>query len=84
MHDLLIYLRFDYSSREKYISKLFQLIVYTYIYKIIFAIVAAPFISIIAAILKTKIDNQNPDLINFNSLNIIVSSKDISLASNHT
>ena len=53
------------------ISKIFQLIIYTYIYKIIFAIVAAPFISIIAAMLKTKIGNQNPNFINYNSLHIL-------------
>lgn len=36
--------------------KLLQLIFYAYIYKIIFAIIAAPFISIIAIFLKDKID----------------------------
>lgn len=35
--------------------ELLHLIVYTYIYKVIFAIIAAPFISIIAIILKNKI-----------------------------
>lgn len=42
-------------------SKLFQLITYTYIYKIIFAIVAAPFVSIAATILKNKIGELNFD-----------------------
>lgn len=37
--------------------KLFQLIMYAYIYKIIFAIIAAPCISIIAIILKAKINS---------------------------
>lgn len=53
------------------ISKIFQLIIYTYIYKIIFAIAAAPFISIIATVLKTKIGNQSPDFINYDYLNIL-------------
>lgn len=52
------------------VSKILQLIIYTYIYKIIFAIVAAPFISIIATVLKAKIGNQT-DFINYNSLNIL-------------
>lgn len=53
------------------VSKIFQLIIYTYIYKIIFAIVIAPFISIIATVLKTKIGNQDSDFTNYLSLNIL-------------
>jgi queuosine precursor transporter len=52
------------------LSKLFQLIIYTYIYKIIFAIVAAPFISIIATILKNKVGDWNSDYVYLNSLSI--------------
>ncbi len=47
------------------VYKLFQLIVDAYLYKIIFAIVAAPFISMIAALLKIKIGD-------WDSNNIIV------------
>ena len=43
------------------LSKLFQLIAYTYIYKIIFAIVVAPLVSIAATILKNKIGEWSPD-----------------------
>lgn len=47
------------------IQKLFQLIIYTYIYKIIFAIGAAPFISLIATKLKARIGNKEISFINF-------------------
>lgn len=47
-------------------SKLFILICYAYIYKILFAIIAAPFVSIIATILKKKIENWNDNTIDFN------------------
>src|SRR3990167_737118 len=52
------------------LSKLFQLIMYAYIYKIIFALIAAPFISVVAVFLKNKMDNWNSDSINFNSLSL--------------
>jgi len=52
------------------LDKLFHLIFYTYIYKIIFAFVAAPFISIIATILKNKMTDKQKDSVNFNPFNI--------------
>ncbi|MBV9575123.1 MAG: queuosine precursor transporter [Gammaproteobacteria bacterium] len=53
------------------ISKILQLIMYAYIYKIIFAIIIAPFISIIAYLLKTTISDQHLNLINYNFLSIL-------------
>jgi queuosine precursor transporter len=50
------------------ITQLSQLIIYTYLYKIIFAIAVAPLICIIVAFLKNKIDFQLFEL-NVNSLN---------------
>jgi len=47
-------------------ATLFRLIIYTYIYKICFAVFAAPIISIVALILKNKIDNWRPDAVDFN------------------
>lgn len=52
------------------LNQLIQLIMYTYCYKIIFAFVAAPFISFAATLLKNKIDGWNSDIINLSSLNI--------------
>lgn len=49
------------------LSKIFLLIFYTYIYKIIFAIVAAPLVSLSATILK----NKSPHHVNLNSWNIL-------------
>jgi uncharacterized integral membrane protein (TIGR00697 family) len=46
-------------------ATLFHLITYTYLYKVIFAIIAAPFVSVIAVILKNKI-GWMPDSIKFN------------------
>ncbi|MHB1949413.1 MAG: queuosine precursor transporter [Gammaproteobacteria bacterium] len=52
-------------------SKLAHLIVYTYVYKVIFAIIAAPFISIIATILKNKIEDSHCEQLNFNPFNTL-------------
>jgi len=50
-------------------SKLLHLVVYTYIYKIIFAVIAAPCISIVAIILKDKIEAGHYDHSSFNPFN---------------
>lgn len=48
------------------ISKLVHLIFYTYMYKVIFAMAVAPFISIVASILKSKIADEDFESISFN------------------
>lgn len=50
-------------------SELIHLIIYTYLYKIFFAVAAAPFVSILASILKKKISNWRPESIVFNPFN---------------
>lgn len=52
------------------ISKLIHLIMYTYIYKIFFAILAAPFINVVAIFLKNSMAGQHPESINFNPFNM--------------
>ena len=50
--------------------QLMYLIMYTYLYKIFFAIAAAPFVSLIALIMKSKIDEKHLNSILLNPLNI--------------
>lgn len=53
------------------LNKLIQLIMYTYCYKIIFAIVVAPIVTIAATLLKNKIGDSNSNGLSFNSLNTL-------------
>ena len=59
------------------LSNLIHLIMYTYLYKIFFAVVAAPFVSISATILKKKMVNWRSESVDFNPFNIS-SSQDFS------
>jgi uncharacterized integral membrane protein (TIGR00697 family) len=52
-------------------TKLVQLIMYTYCYKIIFAIVVAPIVSVVATLLKNKIGEGNSNGLSFRSLNTL-------------
>ncbi len=51
------------------LSQLMYLIMYTYLYKIFFAVAVSPIISFIASILKNKVDDTI-ETINFNPFNI--------------
>lgn len=49
---------------------LVQLIMYTYLYKIFFAIIVAPFVTIVATILKKRAPNSHSEFLDFNPFNI--------------
>jgi len=51
-------------------SKLILLIMYAYLYKIFFAIVISPFVSIVALVLKKSIVNWRAESVDFNPFNI--------------
>jgi queuosine precursor transporter len=58
-------------------SKLIRLIAYTYLYKIIFAVIAAPFVNLIGNILKSTIKNKNV-ISHCNTVNYITNTQDFS------